>query len=598
MYAATLDLVAVAQGRKPADTVIENAKLINVCSAEIQEGISVAITCGRIAYVGADAKHCIGEGTRVIDAQGQFIAPGFMDGHIHVESSMLSASQYARAVVPHGTTAIFWDPHEVCNVLGFEGVELMAQDTRSTPLKAMVLMPSCVPAVPGFEDTGSQVLAADVERVMELDVIMGLGEMMNFPGILYSEPNAHGEVAATLKAGKIVTGHYSIPETDRGLNAYISAGIRCCHESTRCEDALAKMRLGMYAQFREGSAWHDLHEVAKAITDPERAGIDTRFACLISDDTHPNTLASLGHLDYIVTRAIKEGIDAITAIQMVTINTAQCYQLDHELGSITPGKCADIVFISDLENCCVTKTMIDGEIVAEDGKELFEPSAFEYPAWAIQSMHIKQEITPESFRIAAPEGAGETVKTRVIEVIPGKVGTYERFIDMPVCEGHIESDLEQDTLKTFVFERHHATGTFAYGFSKGFGISCGAMASTVAHDAHNLLVLGTNDEDMALAANTLIDSGGGSAVVQNGKVIGHVALPVAGLMNNSPLEEVAAMVAAEEAAWEEIGCTMPSPFMTMALIPLACLPELRLTNRGMVDCRSFQFVDLFVNDEE
>ncbi|MDR0513574.1 MAG: adenine deaminase, partial [Coriobacteriaceae bacterium] len=530
---------------------------------------------------------------RVIDAQGHYLAPAFLDGHIHVESSMLSASQYARAVVPHGTAGIFWDPHEVCNVLGFEGVKLMSQDAKRTPLKAMITMPSCVPAVPGFEDTGSAILAADVAGAMDLDEIVGLGEMMNFPGILFCEENAHGEVAATLEAGKIVTGHYSVPETDRGLNAYVACGIRCCHESTRAEDALAKMRLGMYAQFREGSAWHDLHELAAVVTQGAGSGLDTRFACLISDDTHPNTLASQGHLDHIIRRAIEEGIAPMTAIQMATINTAQCYQVDHELGSIAPGKCADMVLISDLRHCTVTRTIIDGEVVAEDGRALFEAEPFEYPEWATRSMHLKEPITPDSFKVKAPEGAAALVHTRVIEVVPAKVGTFEAFVDLPVCEGLVESDTAQDVLKTFVFERHHATGAFAYGFTKGFGIKRGAMASTVAHDAHNLLVLGTNDQDMALAANTLVESGGGSVVVCDGQVLGHVPLPVAGLMNPASLEEVAALVAEEEKAWEKIGCTMPSPFMTMALIPLACLPELRLTNRGLVDCRSFQFTDLF-----
>lgn len=616
---ATLDLVAVAQGRKPADTVIINAQLVNVCTAEIQPDIQVAITCGRIAYVGPSAQHCMGPDTRTIDAAGQFIAPGLMDGHIHVESSMLSASQYARAVVPHGTTAIFWDPHEICNVLGFKGVKLMAQDAARVPLKAMIVMPSCVPAVPGFEDTGSAVNAADVAQAMEEDWIVGLGEMMNFPGILAGEPNAHAEVAATLEAGKIPTGHYSVPEIDQGLNAYISTGIRCCHESTTAQEALAKMRLGMYAQLREGSAWHDLHEVAKAITSHNGQYFDTRLACLISDDTHPNTLYEQGHLDHIVRRAIEEGIDPITALQMVTINTAQCHQLDHELGSIAPGKCADIVFISNLEHCTVTRTMIDGDLVAEQGKPLFEVTPFQYPDWATNSMQVKQAITPDSFKVAAPEGAAaaggapdaggahgsataegtapkgvaDKVRTRVIEVIPAKVGTNERLVDLPVVNGLVESDVAQDTLKTFVFERHHKTGTYAYGFTKGFGITHGAMASTVAHDAHNLLVLGTNDADMSLAANTLIESGGGSVVVQNGKVLGHVPLPVAGLLNNGTLEEVAALVAHEEEAWKQIGCTMPSPFMTMALIPLACIPELRLTNRGLVDCRTFQFTPLF-----
>ena len=593
---ATRTLSAVAQGFEPADLVIKNATLVNVCTGELQDEISIAVALGRIAYVGQDASHCIGQKTEVIDATGQYLAPGFMDGHIHVESSMLSASQYACAVVPHGTTAIMWDPHEMCNVLGVSGVDLMAQDAARTPLKAMITMPSCVPAVPGFEDTGSAIFAKDIADSMKLDSVIGLGEMMNFPGILSGEDNAHDEVGATLDAGKIVTGHYSVPETDKGLNAYISTGIRCCHESTRAQDALAKMRLGMYAQFREGSAWHDLHELAQVITHPDCSGFDTRFACLVSDDTHPNTLYSHGHLDHIVRRAVEEGIDVITAIQMVTINTAQCFQLDHEMGSVTPGKCADLVLLSDLHTCDVAITVIDGNIVAKEGKALFDFEPFQYPEWATHSMHIKQDITPETFKIPAPKTSKESIRTRVIEIIPERVGTYECFIDMLITDGFVESDTSQDVLKTFVFERHHETGSFSFGFTKGFGIKKGAMASTVAHDAHNLLVLGTNDKDMALAAQTLIESGGGSVVVCDGKVLGHVPLPVAGLMNNNSIEEVAALVASEEDAWKAIGCTMASPFMTMALIPLACLPELRLTNRGIVDCRTFEFVPLFLEN--
>lgn len=591
LWEASQTLAAVAGGSHPAETVIINAKLVNVCTAEIQENISVAIAKGRIALVG-DAEHCIGPQTEVIDAEGQYIAPGFLDGHIHIESSMLSVGEYARAVVPHGTTGIYPDPHEICNVLGLPGVECMIEDSKRTPLKTMFVTPSCVPAVPGFEDTGSFVGPSDVAKTMEWDHIVGLGEMMNFPGILSGTDHAHGIVAETLKAGKTVTGHYSMPETGPGLNAYIASGIRCCHESTRAEDALAKMRLGMYAQLREGSAWHDLHEVSKAITQHK---VDTRFACLISDDTHPHTLTSQGHLDYLLRRALEEGIDPITAIQMVTINTAQCYQMDHELGSITPGKCADIVFLKDLEHMEVTRVLIDGGVVAENGKMCVPIPSYTYPDWAQHSMHVRDEITPESFRIQADTDK-DSVTVRAIEVIPARVGDYERHVKLQVTDGKLESDTSQDILKTFVFERHHETGKFGAGFVKGFGIQCGAMASTVAHDAHNLLVVGTNDEDMALAANTLIQCGGGMTAVQNGKVLGCTPLPIAGLMNDKPVEEVAALVAGLEEAWKTIGCQMPSPFMTMALIPLACLPELRLTNRGLVDCTTFQFASLIVED--
>ena len=590
LWEVTKTLAAVAQGKQPAETVIKNARLVNVCTREIQDGVDVAIACGRIAYLG-QASHAIGEGTVVIDAAGAYIAPGFLDGHIHVESSMLGVGEYARAVVPHGTTGIYMDPHEICNVLGLRGVEVMVKDAKRTPLKAMITTPSCVPAVPGFEDTGASLGPADIAETMNWDSVVGLGEMMNFPGILMGTDHAHGEVAATLAADKVVTGHYSMPETDQGLNAYIASGVRCCHESTRTEDALAKMRLGMYALFREGSAWHDLHELAKALTQNE---IDSRFACLISDDTHPHTIVSKGHLDHLVRRAVEEGIDVLTALQMVTINTATCFRMDHEIGSITPGKCADIVFLNNLEDLHVTKVIIDGDLVAEDGVLTFELSPYEYPDWVLNSMHLRDEITPASFALPASNPAATEVEVRVIEIIPLHVGDYERHIKLPVINGKLESDVSQDVLKAFVFERHHQTGSYGCGFVKGFGITDGAMASTVAHDAHNLMVTGTNDADMALAANTLIESGGGMAVVKNGQVLGHVPLPIAGLMNNKSAAEMSALVANLEKAWAEVGCNIPSPFMTMALVPLACLPELRLTNRGLVDCMTFQMVPLEV----
>ncbi len=591
LWQATRTLAAVAQGKEAADLVIRNVRLINVCTAEIEEHKDIAVSCGRIAYVG-QADHCIGEKTVVVDGEGQYAAPGFLDGHIHIESSMLGASEYAKAVIPHGTVGIYPDPHEICNVLGLSGVQHMMKDVARTPLKAMFTMPSCVPAVPGFEDTGSSIGPEEIRESMTWPETVGLGEMMNFPGVLASDERTHAELAETLKADRVITGHYSMPETDRGLNAYIASGIRCCHESTRMEDALAKMRLGMYAQFREGSAWHDLHEVARAITEHR---VDTRFATLISDDTHPHTLVEQGHLDYILRRAVEEGINPITAIQMVTINCAQCFRMDHELGSITPGKCADIVLLSDLARMRVSKVWIDGELAAEDGRVVFSVEPYAYPADMMHSMHVKGEITPETFRVPAEEPEGTEVVVRAIEVISARVGDYERHVTLRVQDGALHSDPEQDVLKTVVLERHHETGKQGVGFVKGFGIRRGAMASTVAHDAHNLLVIGTNDEDMALAANELIRCGGGMAVAQDGKILGSVPLPLAGLMNpEKSAEEMSHLVGRLEETWKEIGCTMPSPFMTMALVPLACLPELRLTDRGLVDCTTFQFVPLRV----
>ena len=588
LWECSQTLVKVAAGIEKADVVITNTKLVNVCTHEIIENTDVAITCGRIAMVG-DCKHCIGEKTKVIDAMGKYLAPAFMDGHIHVESSMLTVGEYAKAVVAHGTSGIFMDPHEICNVLGLDGVQFMLEDAKRTPLKAMLTTPSCVPAVPGFEDTGAEIGPEDIAKTMLWDECVGLGEMMNFPGILSADKRTHDIVGETLKADKIPTGHYSLPETGKGLNAYIASGVRCCHESTRAEDALAKMRLGMYAMLREGSAWHDLKEVGKAIVNSE---IDSRFACLISDDTHPNTLQSYGHLDYIVKRAIQEGIDPITAIQMVTINVAQCFQLDHDMGSVTPSKCADLVLIDNLQECHVTEVFIDGELVAQNGKMLVQFPPYTYPEKALHSVHL-DKVTQESFRIPA---VGESATARVMEVIPARVGTYEKHLTLPIIDGNLSADPKQDVLKVAVFERHKQTGTVGYGFTKGFGIKKGALAQTVAHDAHNLLVVGSNDQDMALAANTLIECGGGLCAVVDGEVVGVVPLPIAGLMSDKPLEEMSVSVEKLEQAWKDMGSALPSPFMTMALLPLACLPELRLTNRGLVDCCSFQFVDLLIKE--
>ncbi len=588
LYEVTRKMANVAMGVEKADMVIKNARLVNVCTAEIQEGIDVAIAEGRIALVG-DASHCIGDNTKVIDAAGQYIAPGFMDAHIHVESAMISVGEYARAVVPHGTTGIFMDPHEICNVCGPEGVKAMIEDAKRAPLKAMSNVPSCVPAVAGFEDTGSHIGPEEVREMMTWDGIMGLGEMMSFPNVLGAEPNIHGELAETLKADQVITGHYSVPETGPGLNAYIASGVRCCHESTRAEDVLEKMRRGMYALMRYGSAWHDMPVIIRAILDNK---VDDRFACLISDDTHPDTLIGEGHIDHIVRLAIKEGLDPIKAIQYVTINPATCFRMDHEMGSISPGKCADIVFFDDLNDIRITRTIIDGDIVAENGELTVDIGKSAFPEAVYDTMHVGYDITTDCFKIAAPEGK-DTVKTRVLEIIPNKVGDYERLLDLPVKDGFVEADAGQDVMKMAVFERHHETGTKGCGFVKGFGFRKGAMAQTVSHDAHNLLVAGTNDEDMALAANTLVECGGGLCAVADGKVLAVVPLPIAGLMSDLPVEDVAAQVSELDAAWKEMGCVINSPYMTMALIPLACLPELRLTNRGLVDCRTFSFVDLF-----
>lgn len=601
LWEANQRLIRVAQGQEPADVVIRHARLVSVTTHEILPDSDIAIAAGRIAYLGLGghtAEHCIGSDTRVIDADNSYVAPGFMDGHIHVESAMVGPSEYARAVVPHGTTGIYWDPHEATNVAGLDAVRELARDAARVPLKCMVTPGSCVPAVPGFEDTGASICAGDIAEAEKWDCVVGLGEMMNYPGVLACDRNPLEEIGVTLRNGETVTGHYPVPDTDRGLNAYIDAGISCCHESTRPEDVLAKLRMGMYAQLREGSAWHNLHDLAPAVRD---GSIDTRLCSLVSDDNHPETLVAEGHLDRILRMAVAEGIDPITAIQMVTINTATCFQMQQDLGSVTPGKCADLVFLDDLTDFEVTRVLIDGDVVAEGGRPLFDVDPYPWPEWMRNSMHVGHPITPDTFRIPAVDGSGNPVAgteatVRVMLSSPGSTITRELHERVPVRDGELLADPARDVLKAFVFERHHETGRYAAGFAKGFGIH-GALAQTVAHDAHNLLVLGDNDEDMSLAANELVACGGGVIAVAEGRVLAKGALPLCGLMSPGRVEDVATRIAQVKQAWAQMGCTMPSPFMTMGLLSLACIPELRLTDRGYVDCTTYRFVPIVVDED-
>jgi adenine deaminase len=581
----TMELADVAMGRRKADMVIKNGTLVNVNTKELLEHTDVAIYKGRIALVG-DATHCVGDTTEIIDATGLYIAPGFMDGHIHVESSMLTVSQYSTAVVPHGTTAIFMDPHEIANVLGLKGVKLMLDEARDVPLRVYATVPSCVPAAPGLEDAGAEIGPEEIAEAMKWDAIAGLGELMNFPGVFNSVPQVHKEIEVTLKAGKPVTGHFALPDTGKMLNAYIASGVRSCHESVRHEDALAKMRLGMYAKIREGSAWHDLKEVIKAITHNT---VQSRFAILVSDDTHPDTLIKLGHLDHIVKRAIEEGVDPVTAIEMVTINTAECFLMSKDFGSVSPSKVADIVLLSDLYNVTVKAVIIGGRLVAQDGKMLIPFKNVTYPDWSKNTVNVGKTLTPQDFMLTSnkPE-----VKVRVIQIEEAKVTTKQVIETLKTIDGNVAPNAEKDIAKAALFERHKATGTKGLGFVKGFGLKKGAVASTVAHDSHNLLIVGTDEDDMAFAGNELIKAGGGMIAVAGGKVLALVELPVAGLLTDEPVEAVQKKVKNLEKAWKMLGCNLVSPFMTMALLGLPVIPELRLSNRGLVDAVHFVLVDV------
>ncbi len=592
LWECSEELIQVAQGERPAELVIRHANLVSVTTHEILPDTDIAVSCGRVAYLGLGehtAEHCIGPDTKVVDARGLYATPGLMDSHIHVESAMIGVAEYARAVVPHGTTGIFCDPHEVGNVTGLPGVRAMFEDARRVPLKAMMTPPSCVPAVHGVEDTGASITAEDIADTMAWDNVVALGEMMNFPGVLAREGNALGEIRETLAADRVVTGHFPSPDRDRALNAYVAAGVSSCHESGSFDEVLAKLRLGMYVQLRQGSAWLNLPGYLPQLV---ASGVDARLCLLCSDDNHPHTLVDEGHMDRILRTAVELGLDPVTALQMATINCAQYFGLAHDMGSVTPGKCADIVLFDDLESFRARMTFIDGELVAEDGCALFDVAPYEWPDFMTHTMNLGFEPTPETFRVPAPGRSDGTARVRAMGIEPGDTITRNIVVEVPVRDGALLADREHDVLKVAVFDRHHGSaGTHAFGFVTGFGIH-GALAQTVSHDAHNLLVMGDNDEDMALAAKTLAECGGGEVAVADGQVLALVELPVCGLMSTDRVEVVAEKVAAARKAWEQMGCSMPSPFMTMGVMSLACVPELRLTNRGYVNCLTFEMEDL------
>ncbi len=588
LSALTRELVMAAQGKVKADLVVRGGKVVNVHTAEIYPA-DVAVKHGRIVAVG-DVEHVLGSETEVIDAAGHYVAPGFLESHVHIESSMVTPTQFCRAVVPHGTTGVFIDNHEIANVLGVAGIKLMLEESRGLPLKVYLTVPSCVPALPGYDDAGAELGPADIEEALQWDEVPALGEMMNMPGVIAGDADVHAMLRATLEARKVITGHWASPDLGPALQAYAAAGISSDHESTRKEDAVAKLRLGMWVQFREGSAWKDVAETIRAITEE---GLDPRHALLVADDVHADTLVSEGHLDHILRRAIAEGVDPLRAIQMITLNVAEYFRLAHEIGSIAPGRMADMVLFKELREPYVEKVIADGVLVASEGKWLVELPSFMYPDYAVRSVRLKAPLRPEDFVIKVPVASG-SVRVRVIRAVEAKATTLYTEMDLPVVDGELRASPELDVAKLAVVERHRATGQIGLGLVTGFGLKAGAMASTVAHDSHNLLVMGMSDGDMAAAANVLAEHGGGMVAVRDGQVLALVPLPVAGLMSTEPVEVVDQQIKALERAWKELGCHIVSPFMTMSLLSLPVIPELRLTDRGLIDVRHVRQVDLVV----
>ena len=583
-------LVDVAMGRTPADLVIRNGKWVNVYSGEIVPRTDVAISAGRFAYVGPDAGHTIGENTTVVDAEGRYLVPGLCDGHMHVESGLVTVTEFARAVIPHGTTTMFIDPHEIANVLGLPGVRLMNEEAQSLPINVLVQVPSCVPSAPGLETAGAQLSSDDVRQALAWPNIIGLGEMMNFPGVAANDPKMVAEIAATQAAGLTVGGHYASPDLGHAFHAYVAGGPADDHEGTTVEDAIARVRQGMRAMLRLGSAWYDVAAQVKAITE---RGIDPRNFILCTDDSHSGTLVNDGHMNRVVRHAIAQGLKPVTAIQMATLNTAQHFGMERELGSIAPGRRADLIISSDLAALPIEMVFARGKLLASDGALAADLPAYQYPDSAKNTVKLGRKLAASDFDIAA-SGAAE-VKARVIGVVENQAPTKALVRDLPVNNGIVAMDRVNDVCQIALVERHRATGEVVNAFVSGFGYAkdC-AMASTVAHDSHHIIVVGTNKADMAQAANRLQEVGGGIVMISEGKELALVELPVAGLMSDERAEVVAVKAGRLVEAMRECGCELNNAYMQHSLLALVVIPELRISDKGLIDVTKFEKTDVII----
>jgi adenine deaminase len=583
LSSVTRTLADVCMGREPADLVIARGRLVNVHTREVLDGVEVAIKAGRIAMFG-DCAHTRGPATRVLDGDGAYLVPGLIDTHMHVESAMVTVGRFAEAVLPHGTTTVLMDNHEMANVLGLDGIRWMLEEGSALQLKVLLAVPSCVPALPGFEDAGATITPDDVREALRWEGVAALGEMMNMPGIIGSDPSVHEMVGAVLDARRPVTGHWSVHGwDDHRLHAYAAAGVDSDHETILRSDALAKLRAGMWVQLREGSAFHDVERLAPVLLED---GVDSRHALLVTDDMHPETLVTVGHLNHAVRTAIGAGIDPLVAIQMATVNAAEYMGYRHDLGSIAPGRCADVLLVEDLAE-------MRPHLVLADGEPVGAVPAYEYPARARDTVRIARTPTADDLRVSAP---GDRARLRAIGMVPGELATEHRVVEAPVVDGEVRADPSLDLAKAASIERHGGPGTIGLGFVQGLGLTRGAVASTVAHDNHNLLVVGMDDGDMLAAAERLRETGGGMVAVDGGDVIGEVRLPIAGLISDQPVAEVADEVRSLARAYEALGCELEYPFMMVSFLSLGVIPALRVTNRGLIDGREFALVDPLVAD--
>jgi len=563
-------LIAVARGDSPADLVLANARIVNTFTGEIEQA-NVAVYGGRIAGVGDYT-----DGKQVVDLHGRYLSPGLIDGHYHIESSMLHVDQYARAVVPHGTLAAVTDLHEITNVCGLPGMRYILECSKRVPLDLLFVAPACVPAT-NLETSGATLGPADIRQAMRWKGVLGLGEMMNFPGVINGDP----ETLAKLEAvGDHVKDGHAPRVTGRQLNAYLAPLIGSDHETTAYAEGLEKLRRGMHLMIREGSAEKNLEELLPLVNDG-----NYHRCMLVVDDRNAKDIYNDGDVDAVVRKAISLGLNPVRAVQMATLNVAEYFRLPG-LGGIAPGYYANMLVLDDLQKFTISSVYYRGKLVSKDGKPLFQPHLKPNPAM-MRTMNIKP-LSVESLALRA----GSSDAFPVIQIIPGQIVTGWKKERVAARNGIVAADPSRDLLKLAVVERHKATGNIGLGLVSGFGMKRGAIGTSIAHDSHNIVVVGASDQDMYAVIQEIARNQGGQAAVEGGRVLASLALPIAGLLSPEPMEVVVEQIDKLEEAVRSLGCTAPSPYSILSFLALPVIPELKLTDMGLVDVMNMRFVKM------
>ncbi len=567
--------IEVASGKKRCELVFRNAKIVDVLSHEIIEG-SIGVDKGRVVGIGPY------EGDKEIDVKGKYLMPGLIDSHVHIESSLAPAGAFARAVIPHGTTTVIADPHEIANVKGVEGIQFMIRSAKKVPMNVYFMIPSCVPAT-SFEHSGAVLDAAAIDALMDEENVLGLGELMDYPSVISANTDVLGKILTASSRNKLIDGHGPMIE-GKALNAYAAAGVRTDHESSTVDEMIERLRAGMYILMREGSAAHDLKALLGGVTEG-----NSRRCMFCTDDRQPEDILKSGHIDNHLRISVEMGIDPITAVQMATINAAQCYRLN-SIGAVATGYEANFVIVDNLKNFNVKDVYYKGELVARDGKAVFITEKED-----IQAVSGKLNVKPfgiEKFILKLESDIARVMRLKAHSLLTEKV-QRKIFRDK---DGNFDQHSELDILKLAVIERHNATGNIGLGLVENFKLQNGAIATTIAHDSHNIIVIGDNDEDMYSCVNELIKIGGGITMCSRGKILGTLALPIAGLMSDKPLPEINnKLKEMNKTAYDvlKVNKTL-DPFMTLAFLALPVIPELKLTDVGLFDVVEFEFTDISV----